>query len=195
MPVRALPAGITARLGDRVVYPALFFEGTFWSNSNNAEQLLNLWSGAGSIVWDSKTWTGGGELFGVGGIEETNELRAIGFEVKLEGIRLANISLVKQGMRQNKAGRLWLALFTEAGALADDPYELKRGKLNVGVVEDKGDSSTITVSYEDRLIDLERSSGRRYTDEDQRMDYPDDGGFRYVTAIQDMQLVIGRKFS
>ncbi len=79
--------------------------------------------------------------------------------------------------------------------LVDDPYLLKRGQLDVAVIDDTGESCKISVSYEDRLVDLQRPRERRYTHEDQQIDYPGDKGFEFVPTLQDMQLQWGRKSS
>lgn len=189
---RDLSAGVVARLGDRVVYPALFYEGVFWSASLGTEQTLNLWSGLGSFAWDGKTWLGAGNLLGCSPIEESDEIRAIGFTISLAGQNSQNISLVKQGTRQGKPGKIWLGLLTAAGVLADEPYLLKRGKLDVAVIDDEGELCKISVNYEDRLIDLERSRERRYTSADQQLDYPADLGFDQVAALQNLDLPWGQ---
>jgi hypothetical protein len=186
---RTIPAAITARLGDRVVYPVLLYEGTFFSAG--AEVLLNLWSGFGDLVYDGKTWIGGGNLLGVTPVEETTEMRAIGFTVSLNGQSSANISTALQSVRQGKPGKLWLALLDQAGAVLDKQI-LKRGKLDVVVIEDSGADCRISVTYEDVLIDLERPRERKYTHEDQQLDYPGDKGFSAVPMLQDLQIQWGR---
>ena len=42
------------------------------------------------------------------------------------------------------------------------------------------------------LIDLNRSRVRRYTNEDQQIDYPTDVGFEYVQSLQDFEIKWGR---
>lgn len=192
MPVRDLSAGIIARLGDRVVYPALFYEGTFWSVALGAEQLVNAWSGLGSFAWDSKTWSGQGNLLGVSTVEETGEIRAIGFSVRLTGQASTNISLALGAGRQGKPGTLWLGLLTQAGALADTPYQLRRGRLNTMKTSDAGGEATIEVFYESVLAAPRRARPRRYTNADQQIDYPGDKGFEYIPALQDVKIPWGR---
>ena len=109
MPARDLSAGVTARLGDRVVYPAMLYEGTFYSGG--AEVLVNAWTGFGALSWNGKTWLGQGNLLGVSSIEESTDIRAIGFDVTLTGVKSSNISLALQSGRQGKPGKIWLALF------------------------------------------------------------------------------------
>lgn len=189
MPARDLSSGITARLGDRVVYPAFLYEGEF--NGGN----VNAWTGYGSLSWDAKTWLGQGNLLGFSEIEESTDLRAIGFSVTLTGAEAANLSLALASGRQGKSGKLWLALFTapHAGALADTPYQLRRGKLNVMKIRDEGDTGQIFVAYEGTLATISRPRERRYTNEDQQIDQAGDLGFEYVPKLQDMVIPWGRQ--
>ena len=42
-----------------------------------------------------------------------------------------------------------------------------------------------------RLIDLDRSRARRFTSEDQKIDYPDDKGLEMVASLQDTVIIWG----
>jgi hypothetical protein len=48
------------------------------------------------------------------------------------------------------------------------------------------------LTAESRLIDLERSRERRYTSEDQKIDYPNDKGLEFIADLQDKEIVWGR---
>ena len=55
-----------------------------------------------------------------------------------------------------------------------------------------GGISTVTLTAESRLRDLERVRTRRYTDADQQSRFPGDKGLEYVPSLQDKQLIWGR---
>ena len=55
------------------------------------------------------------------------------------------------------------------------------------------ETSTIALSVESRLIDLERIRTRRYTSEDQKRRFPGDLGLDFVNSIQDKELFWGRR--
>ena len=76
-------------------------------------------------------------------------------------------------------------------SLVIDPYLLQQGKLDIGIIEDNGETCTIAVTYEGRLIDLERPRESRYTHEDQQRFFPGDKGFDQVEALQDRELTWG----
>lgn len=195
MAERGLTSAMLAAIAAKVVRPAIFYEGEFETAGSPA--FLRLWTGLGEVSWDSDgdgpyTWTGAGNLLAITPIEETTDLKAVGFSVTLSGMPSASIALALASVRQGKPGKLWLGLFDSAGALLADPYPLRRGRFDVAPIEDDGETCTIVASYEDRLIDLERPRDRRYTHEDQQLDYPGDKGFEYVPSLQDMDIPWGR---
>jgi hypothetical protein len=183
---RDLTSAMATAIAAGTVRPAIFMEGEFASS-----QFVRLWTGVGTYPWDGHDWSGGGQLLGISAIEETADNKAVGFVVTLSGMPSANISLALAAARQGKPGKLWLALFNASNVLIADPYLVRRGLFDVMVIDDDGATCTIKAQYEDRLIDLERSRDRRYTNEDQQLDYPGDLGFEFVPSLQDMQIVWG----
>lgn len=180
----ALATGIQAS----VVRPVLFFEGQF-----AGDQWVRVWSGIGSRTWNSVDWTGIGNLGAISEIEETDEIRAAGITVELSGVPSDMISLALQSVQQNKPGRVYFALFDgETDDLVADPYLSFEGRLDVAEIDEGADTAKISVKYENRLIDLERPRERRYTHEDQQLDYPGDRGFEFVPALQDAQITWGQ---
>jgi hypothetical protein len=190
---RDLPSYFATAIEDPVVYPALLYRGEF-IDENGDSQYLRLWSGLGSLAWDGQTWTGQGQLLGVSQIEETVEVKAVGFTVSLQGQKSSNISLALSSAQRSRGreGKVWLALFDAAGVMLDEPLLLKSGRLDRCPIEDEGDTCTLTAHYEDRLVDLKRPRVRRYSDQDQKAVYPTDRGFEQVAALQDMQIHWGR---
>src|SRR3990167_3723798 len=186
MSERNFTAAMDAAIVAGTVRPALFYEGEFASS-----QFLRLWTGVGQIDWDGHTWTGGGHLLVITPLEERRDVKAIVFTVSVSGMPSANISLALASVRQNKPGNLWLGLFNAAGALIADPYQPRNGRFDVAGIDDDGQTCTIAAQYEDRLVDLDRARERRYTHEDQQIDWPGDLGFEYVESLQDMQLLWG----
>lgn len=191
---RTLSGAVVAQLEGRVMRPVLFFEGEFASGTTRA------WSGVGSIEWDGKTWTGVGHLGGVSPIKESQDPVANGMSVSLSGVPTSLISQALGDARQGRPGKIWLGVMAEgvdsptttALEIVADPALAFHGRLDVPEIEEAGDSCTITISYENRLVDLERPRERRWTDEDQKIDYPDDDGFAFVNAVQEFNGFWGR---
>ena len=183
---REMSAEIAAALDESELRPILFFEGEF------ASGWVRIWSGLGDITWTGQTWTGVGSLLGLGAIEETQQVVAGGTTVSLSGVPLEMVALAIDEARQGKPGRVWLGLLTDAREIIADPVQAFTGRLDVPEIADTGESCTVTISYENRLIDLGTPRNWRYTHESQQALAPGDQGFAFVTTIQDKEITWGR---
>lgn len=183
---RDLTVAAAAAIAAGTVRPVLFYAGEF------AAGTVRLWTGVGTITWDGQSWTGAGNLLGMSSIQETTQIRAAGLSVSLSGVSSALISLALTDAQQGADGKVWLGFLDATGAVIADPALAFQGRLDVPEIVDGGETCSITISYESRLIDLERARERRYTSEDQRIDYPDDRGFDFVPGLQDAVIPWGR---
>jgi len=165
--------------------PILLFQGEF------ATGTVRAWSGIGDLSWNGFTWTGTGTLLTISNVQETAETSANGVTVNLNGVPSELISLALQNCRQGANGRIYLG-FLVNGAVVPDPVLMFEGRLDISAIEEGGETSTVSISYESRLIDLERSRESRYTNEDQQRAFPGDRGFEFVPALQDLTLTWGR---
>ena len=206
-----------------VVFPIIFVEAEFDSST------VRMWSGIGDLSWNGVTWTGGGSLLGVSSIEESTEVKAVGTRVSLSGIPSEMLSLALQEDYQGRNLKVYLGAFTDENTfilqqdgsvllkedggkliavdeqdIIAEPIVIFSGRMDVMTINEGGDTSTIEVTVENRLIDFERTRERRYTSEDQKIDYPAiydefgtlvqeaDKGFEFVSSIQDTEIVWGR---
>ncbi|MGA2501113.1 MAG: hypothetical protein ABSH20_25530, partial [Tepidisphaeraceae bacterium] len=87
---------------------------------------------------------------------------------------------------------MYLALFDSSGAIIADPCLLWQGSMDQPTIEVSGDTATISMACENRLIDMNVAVDRRYTNEDQQLDYPGDLGFSFVDQIQEVTIYWGR---
>lgn len=193
MSERNLTAPMAAEVQAPVVRPILLYEGEFADPNTEAATFLRLWSGYGSLTWDSKTWTGAGHLLGLSPMGENTELRAEGFSVSLSGQTVEAVSRALQEVRQGKPGKVWLGMLNAAGAVLADPYLVQEGKFDIATIDDPGNKPcVIDAVYEGELIDLDRPRERRWTRDDQSLDYADDRGFDQVPLLQDAVFTWGR---
>lgn len=183
---RDLTPAVADALAEQDLRPAILFEGAFPSG------MVRIWTGAGPIDWDGKSWTGVGVLLGLGALEETSDVVAAGTTVSLSGVPLDLVSLAIDEARQGSPGRIWLAMLTPECDVIADPVQAFSGRLDVPEIAEDGSSCTITISYESRLIDLNVPRNWRYTHESQQVLFPGDLGFAHVTAIQDREITWGR---
>lgn len=193
MTARDLTAGMTTEVQAATVHPILLYEGEFADPATEATTYLRLWTGYGDLSWDGNTWTGAGHLLGLSPLGENTELRAEGFSVSLSGMTTEAVSRALQEVRQGKPGRIWIGALNSSGTVIADPYELQEGKFDIATIDDPGDAPcVIEAVYEGELIDIDRARERRWTHEDQQLDYPGDQGFEQVPQLQDMVLTWGR---
>lgn len=150
-----------------------------------------LWNGYGEITFQGKTFFGGGNLLNVSDIEEVSDIEAKGLALVLSGIPSEFISLALQEPYQNRLARFFI------GALEDDgtvqAYELFAGRLDIMTIQESGETASISMTVENRLIDLDRPRIRRYTSEDQKSLFPGDRGFDYVNDLQDRPIEWGKR--
>lgn len=154
---------------------------------------VRVWSGYGDLTFNGEIYQGTGTLGGVSNIQESADLQANGITFSLSGVPSDLISTALGQMRQGMNAQMWFgALDVSTGQLIADPYELFTGFTDVPSIDEGAETATISITVENRLIDLERPRTRRYTKEDQNLDYPGDLGFDFVPSLQDKEIIWGR---
>jgi len=206
---RSLTDGILSVLSAAEIQPffavELFFDTT----------TLRMWTGLGDLVIEGTVYTGTGQLLQLSEISETAEIAATGANLTLSGIPSELLSLALSEPYQGRLCKIYFGaidanrvyLTDEAGdyILAEDTsridisagdpdgiVEVFSGYMDQMNIEEGPETSTIAMSVESKLIDLERSRIRRYTDQSQKARYPNDRGFEFVEDLQDKQFNWGR---
>lgn len=153
---------------------------------------IYLWSGMGDLTYNSNTYLGAGDLLSIGAIQETAELTANGATITLGGIKQSLLTLARDEPYQGRPLIIRLGAFDENGDLIASPVILFSGFMDIMTIADSGDTSTITVTVENKLIAFQRTAVRRYTAEDQKIEHPTDKGFEFVAKIQEKEIIWGR---
>ena len=159
-----------------------------------------LWSGYGTITYNSIGYLGLGTLGTISPVEETTDLSARGITMQLSGVPTA---MVYTALTEDYQGRtcsvMFGALSTTAGLIAS-PITIFAGRMDVMQISDDGQTSLITMSAENKLIDFKRTREQRYTDEDQQTLFPTyasitlpDLGLEFVNAIQEKTIYWGNQ--
>lgn len=183
---RGLPTAVANAVSADVVRPVLFVQCAFDSGN------LNLWGGIGSLTAGGVTYVGAGTLLAVSGIKESTELQANGVTVQLSGVTEPLLSKARDEDYQGRELKVLLGTMDSSNSLISNPFVIFSGFMDTMTITDSGDTSTIKVNVENRLIEFERSRQRRYTAEDQKIDYPSDKGLEFVTEIAEKEIVWGR---
>ena len=183
---RTLSTAMQAVATAEVVRPIYLVDLEFASGS------IYLWSGLGDLSFNSNTYIGAGDLLTIGAVQESTELTATGAQITLGGIKQSLLTLARDEPYQGRPLTIRLGAFNENGDLIASPVILFSGFMDVMTINDSGETSTITVSAENKLIIFQKTAVRRYTAEDQKIEHPTDKGFEFVAKIQEKEVVWGR---
>ena len=153
---------------------------------------LLLWSGQGSIYYDGTWYVGTGDLMAISPIKESEELTANGVNFTVSGIKQSLVNLARDEPYQGRKITLLLGALDDSADIISSPVILFSGFMDVMSISDSGETSTITIAAENKLISFDRSSVRRFTAEDQKIDYPTDKGFEFVSKIAQQEIIWGR---
>jgi hypothetical protein len=152
---------------------------------------VRIWTGHGTLTWGGYDWTGAGAVIGISAPSENVQVEAKGVTVSLSGLPADILAIALDEDYQGRQCTIYYGLFS-AGSIIADPVISFRGPMDVMPITDTGETSAISVAIENRLIVLHRSRNRRWTDADQKMDYPDDKGFEFVQSIQEKPIDWGQ---
>lgn len=151
-----------------------------------------IWNGLGTIVWNSQTWVGTGNLVTISSVSEGTDISAKGITLTLSGVDSNLLAKCLGEVRQNNPVQLWLGFLDSNGSVIADPYQSFSGHMDTATINEGVITSTIDLTLENALIDMNRPLERRWTHDDQKIDYPTDNGFVWVTAIQTWNGVWGK---
>jgi hypothetical protein len=168
------------------VVPAIFVEAQFSAG------VVRIWSGLGEITAAGHAWQGVGGLLGVSAFAEAQDLRATGVTVTISGIPSAAISLALGESYHGRAARVLLGVFDPVGGALLATQPVFAGRMDVLSINEAAETADVSVSIENRLIDLERPRVVLYTDETQQRLFPGDVSLQYVPALVDAQIRWGR---
>jgi hypothetical protein len=174
---------IDASLTD--VYSALGFRPLLLAQLTFRTATRYVWSGVGSLVWGGNTYLGLGSLASVGSVQESTEIKADGTSVSLSGIDPVYLAEAMGDIQQGQPAKIWTAALDDSGAVIM-PYLYFSGVIDKPQVVVSGETATIALALESKMINHGRASQRKYTAADQHaFGYPDDLGFNWVEALND----------
>jgi len=180
----------------------------------DGDNVLRMWTGQGTLVLtDGTEWAGAGTLLNISTVEETSELAVKGATITLTGIPSEVISLALSQPYQGRVCNIYFGTFTTGNILQENSdYILLQDGSRIEVqstskgfnsifsgymdqmnIAESADTSTIELSVENKLIDLERARVARFTSGYQKSIYPDDLGLDFVEDLQDRNISWGRK--
>ena len=145
------------------------------------------WTGVGTLTIGGKDYVGAGQLLSISSIEETQEMAVKGATITLTGIPSNLISLA---LTQPYQGRVCNIYF---GVMGEKVFnQVFSGYMDQMNIEEAGDTATIEMAVENKLIDLERARVARFTSGYQKSVYPGDLGCDFIEDLQDKKISWGR---
>lgn len=165
-----------------VLRPAFFFEGRFTALAGGDPIYVRAWTGDRDITFKGETFEGNGWFLGSSSVEDSDAVdvsKSLTISLSAASEELRAVLL---NTRANEPGTLWFALLDEDGAVIDSAIEFA-GFFETANFDKQSDSFTVSLRYETRTRNLSKSKERRWTDEQQRLDYPDDLGFQYMQDV------------
>lgn len=183
---RESDSGIVAALDGSEFEPFHAVELQFHNPSTGNDTPLYLWSGVGNLTHNGNVYIGAGNFLSVGDIEEAAELKATGLTLTLGGL---NGDILQKALTHEYSGRIGRVYFGVMGNANWD--EVFSGIMDTMEVKDDPSSSVITLTLENRLIDLERPNPVRYTVESHKLISSGDTYFSYAASLQDEQVEWG----
>ena len=197
-------------ISEDVVYPFFATELRFDDN------IIRMWTGQGTLVLEDGTeWIGLGQLLSISSIEETSEMAVKGATITLSGIPSELLSLALSTPYQGRIAKIYFGTFLRDSLLQETGNyillegggrinlesmskgfnELFSGYMDQMNIEESGETSSIELAVENKLIDLERARVARFTSGYQKSIYPDDDGLNFIEDLQDKKIPWGRKTS
>ena len=181
---RTIDAAIVTELAKVEKFPVFFFEADFAGGFTRA------WTGLNDISFSGNTYLGKGLVLGFSEIDEPSEIRSTGMNVSLSGIPTDMLSIALNEQYQGRTLNMYFGVLDNTTRqLVGTPGRIFTGLMDVMKISVGRESASINLSVENRLIDLNRTRERRFTHEDQQLDFPGDDGFLQVPLISDISLV------
>jgi hypothetical protein len=187
---RDITSGMTTAATANVATWALLVMITFKSTT------VYVWNGKYALTWNSQVWLPLGEFGGISQVTESAEVEAQGINLQLSGIpstlvvagvMTPVVDLLTEALGDIQIGApvtVWLAAFNSSGVVAN-PINCWSGRVDQPSIEASGETITISLACENRMVDLQRGQCRRYTAQDQYLDYPADTGFQFISGLMD----------
>lgn len=186
---RILSAELIARIQAKVVKPVILMFADFPSGAKR------VWTGVGPIEWGGHTWEGVGGAIGFEAVSETTDTSAKGITARINGLSADFAAAIVNDAYQGREATLWLGFWDDA----ETDLEVMEGPLWSGMMdtdqlEDSGNTASLAIQAEHRLVDILRKREFRYTHRDQQLLYPGQGdtGLNKIEKIQDVTIPWGR---
>lgn len=178
---RTIPSALLTAITARECQPYLAFEALLDGGA------LRLWTGNENKTIGGNVYTGAGAMISVGEMSEVIDLTAQSLTITLSGLASGLLATALAEPYQGRVANIYVGERS-----VSDVMLAFSGYLDTMSPADDGTTSSITVTIESKLVDLQRPRIRRYTKESQKALYPGDTFFDWTADLADKQVPWGR---
>lgn len=182
MTLRDIHPDTDAALSEPVYRPLALVEMAFESGTVYAH------SAVGQIVWEGHTFNGVAWLGKISDWQEGDGLQNYGVQLELSQVESALVAASLTEHYRGRALKIWIAFVNDQGRIIGNPVGPWRWRMSTLDGEFGGKKGKLILSAGSRMAMWERSNPRRYTDEDQRAEYPDDYGCEFTSASAEREI-------
>lgn len=182
MTLREVHVDTATALDEPVYRPLVMVEMAFDSGAVRAH------SGVGPVVWEGNTFTGVSWLGKVSDWREGESLESYGVQLELSGLEAALVAISLGETYRGRTLKIWVAFFDADSQIVGEPVGPWRWRMSTIDGEFTGKTGKLTLSAGSRMAWWEKDNVRRYTDEDQRAEYPGDYGCEFVSASSEREI-------
>lgn len=182
---RSLTSGMQAAITAQRMRPFFLIEAHFDSGD------LLLWTGYGTLEYNSKSYTGTGEILELSPIRESKQMEAAGLTFTLSGLDAAINAIALNEEYQDRVAELYLGAFDDDWNVVVEPYLQFEGRIDTMPLEDDDGIATVQVTVENILTDMNSAAIFNYTPEDQALYFSGDSGFDRVAGLQEKDIKLG----
>lgn len=185
---RQMSSGMLTAIQAGLLRPAVFVQAQFLTGT------VFIWTGYGTITWNSQNWSGIGDLLSISTIEEGATVDARGILISLSGINNALLADCLQEFQVGAPVVVYLGLFNNASppGLIDAPVVSWAGRMDQATVDVGADQAIISIAVESKLLLNNVGVDRRYSADDSAILGSGDQAFRFVTSFAAQSLTWGR---
>lgn len=158
--------------------------------------IVRLNTGAQDVSWNGQTWEAVGGLLEMGGVEETNDARGQGVDVRLSGVEQSILAVLLNNNYRGRPVKIYRGhLNNVTGQFIGDPLLLFQGlQLNPYTVEEERDRGSGTVRISTRIsgyFGVERVRGIQTNMMSHQHHFAGDTFFQHTTSLANTKIYWG----
>lgn len=182
MSLRDTHVDTAAALVEPVYRPLAMVEMAFDSG------IVRAHGGVGQIVWEGHTFNGVGWLGTISDWQEGESLQNYGVQLELSGLQDELVALSLNEHYRGRDLKIWIAFLDADGQIVGEPVGPWRWRMSTLDGEFTGKAGKLVLSAGSRMAFWEKAAVRRYTDEDQRAEYPGDYFCEFASASAEREI-------